>query len=74
MKSIEMIGILSLVGVSAALCQAPPAAAPRTGPGVQAPQDAKYADLIKTCKVPPPAAPGRGGPAKGAAPKGGFFT
>ena len=71
MKSIEMIGILSLVGVSAALCQAPPAAAPRTGPGVQAPQDAKYADLIKTCKVPPPAAPGRGAAAKGGAPKGG---
>jgi len=69
MKSIEMIGILSLVGVSAALCQAPPAA-PRTGPGVQAPQDAKYADLIKTCKVPPPATPGRGGAAKGGPAKG----
>jgi len=69
MKSIEMIGILSLVGASAALCQAP-AAAPRTGPGVQAPQDAKYQDLIKTCKVPPPATPGRGGAAKGGPPKG----
>jgi gluconolactonase len=68
MKSIQMIGILSLVGVSAALCQAP-AGAPRTGPGVQAPQDAKYADLIKTCKVPPPSAPGRGG-AKGGPGKG----
>ncbi len=43
----------------------------RTGPGVQAPQDARYADLIKTCKIPPPA--GRGpaagkGAAKGGAP------
>jgi len=69
MKSIEMIGILSLVGASAALCQAP-AAAPRTGPGVQAPQDAKYQDLIKTCKVPPQPAQGRGGAAKGGPAKG----
>jgi len=69
MKYIEMIGILSLVGASAALCQAP-AAAPRTGPGVQAHQDAKYRDLIKTFKVPPPATPGRGGAAKGGPPKG----
>lgn len=69
MKSTAIIGMLSLAGVSAALCQAPPAAAPRTGPGVQAPQDAKYQDLIKTCKVAPPAAPGRGG-AKGGPAKG----
>ena len=70
MKSIKIVGILSLIGASAALCQAPPAAAPRTGPGVQAPQDAKYQDLIKTCKVPPPVVPGRGGAAKGGPPKG----
>jgi gluconolactonase len=69
MKSTGIIGILSVLGASAALCQAPPAA-PRTGPGVQAPQDAKYQDLIKTCKVAPPAAPGRGG-ARGGPPKGG---
>jgi len=60
--------LLGAIAVSVALSQAPPAA-PRTGPGVQAPQDAKYQDLIKTCKVPPPAAPGRGG-AKGGPPKG----
>jgi gluconolactonase len=58
--------LLGAIAVSVALSQAPPAA-PRTGPGVQAPQDAKYADLIKTCKVPPP---GRGGAAKGGPPKG----
>lgn len=51
--------ILGAVGVSIMLSQQP--AAQRTGPGVQAPQDAKYADLIKTCKTPPPA---RGGGAK----------
>src|SRR3954467_1286161 len=59
--------VLGVLGSSGAFCQAPAPAAPRTGPGVQAPQDAKYADLIKTCKVSPPAAPGRGGAAKGQA-------
>jgi gluconolactonase len=58
--------MLGAFSVSAVLCQQPPAA-PRTGPGVQAPQDAKYADLIKSCKTPPP---GRGGAAKGGAAKG----
>jgi gluconolactonase len=58
--------VLGVLGSSAAFCQAPAAA--RTGPGVQAPQDAKYADLIKTCKVPPP---GRGGAAKGGPAKAG---
>ncbi len=63
--------LLGILGSSAAFCQAPAPAAPRTGPGVQAPQDAKYADLIKTCKVPPPATPGRGGgAAKGGQGKG----
>ena len=63
MKSTRMLAILtSALGALVVLSQTPPAA-PRTGPGVQAPQDAKYADLIKTCKTPPP--PGRGGGAKG---------
>ena len=61
--------LLGAIGVSVVLSQQPPAA-PRTGPGVQAPQDAKYADLIATCKVPPPAAPGRGGSQRGGPPKG----
>lgn len=51
-----------LAGV-AAWSQQPPAA--RTGPGVQAPQDARYADLIATCKTPPPARGGKGAPGKG---------
>lgn len=55
-----LLGLLGSLAVF--LGQAPPAAAPRTGPGVQAPQDAKQPDLLKTCKVPPP---GRGGAAKG---------
>jgi gluconolactonase len=67
MKSTRMLAILtSALGALVVLSQTPPAA-PRTGPGVQAPQDAKYADLIKTCKTPPP---GRGGGAKGGAAKG----
>lgn len=67
MKSTKLFTILlGVLGASAALCQAPPAA-PRTGPGVQSTQDAKLPDLLKTCKVPPP---GRGGAAKGGPGKG----
>lgn len=59
--------ILGAVGVSVMLSQQP--AAQRTGPGVQAPQDAKYADLMKTCKTPPPArGGGKGGPPKAKGP------
>src|SRR5215471_10147624 len=54
--------VFAVAALCAALAQqAPPAL--RTGPGVQAPQDAREADLLKTCKVPPPA--GRGGPGRG---------
>jgi len=43
-----------------------PAAAPQSGPGVQAPADAKYQEWVTTkCKVPPP--PRGGGPGRGAA-------
>jgi gluconolactonase len=45
----------------AAWSQNQPPAAPRTGPGVQANQDAKEPEVLKTCKVPPPAPAGRGG-------------
>jgi sugar lactone lactonase YvrE len=41
----------------------------KSGPGVQAPRDPGYAALIQTCKVPPQARGGGGGP-KGGAPKG----
>jgi gluconolactonase len=60
---------LGALSSAVAFGQAQPAAG-RSGPGVQAPQDAKYQDLIKTCKVPPPPAPGRGGAAKGGPAKG----
>ena len=71
MKPLTMTTILfGALGAVAVFSQGPPPAAPRTGPGVQAPQDAKYADLIKTCKVPPPPPPGRGG-ARGGQAKGG---
>jgi gluconolactonase len=60
---------MGVAGATAALSQTPAPASQRTGPGVQAPQDAKYADLIKTCKVPPPAGRG-GGQGKGKQGKG----
>ncbi len=68
MKLTGIIAILlGAAGVSMMLSQQP--AAQRTGPGVQAPQDAKYADLIKTCKTPPPArGGGKGGPPKAKGP------
>jgi len=70
MKPLTIFATLfAALGTFAVFSQNPPPAAPRTGPGVQAPQDAKYADLIKTCKVPPQAAPVRGG-AKGGPGKG----
>jgi gluconolactonase len=55
-----------------------PAAPLRTGPGVQAANDAKEPEVLATCKVPPPArgggrgragAPGRGGAPAAAGPK-----
>ena len=55
------ITVLAVSTLCAAFAQQPPTL--RTGPGVQAPQDAREADLLKTCKVPPPA--GRGGPGRG---------
>jgi hypothetical protein len=53
--------VTGALGAWAAFCQAPPAAPLRTGPGVQATQDAKQPELLKTCKVPPPPPAGRGG-------------
>ena len=67
MKSTAMIAILLTVFLAVtALSQQP--AGGRSGPGVQAPQDSRYADLIKTCKTAPPARGGRGGQGKGAPP------
>jgi gluconolactonase len=69
----KSIGILAVVfgglGAMAALSQIPPPAGSKSGPGVQAPNDAKEPDVLKTCKVPPPARGGRPpGPRPAAAP------
>lgn len=66
--SAALAGVFAIAGAAVIFSQNPPPAAPRTGPGVQAPQDAKYPDLLKTCKTAPPA---RGGQAKGGGGKGG---
>jgi gluconolactonase len=58
--------IFALAAAIGAQAQAP---APRQGPGVQSAQDAREPDLLKTCKVPPPAGRG-GGPGRGRAPGG----
>jgi gluconolactonase len=69
MKSTRLLATaLGALGAVAAWSQNPPPAGQRTGPGVQAPQDAKYADLIKSCKTAPPAGRGRGGAGRGPAP------
>jgi gluconolactonase len=51
--------VLGVFGAMAAMGQIQPPAGQRQGPGVQAPQDARYPEVIKACKTPPPA--GRGG-------------
>jgi gluconolactonase len=79
MKSTSMLAImLGVAGAMATLSriqsQTPAPAAPRTGPGVQATQDAKEPDVLKTCQTPPPArgggggGQGKGGPGRGPAP------
>jgi gluconolactonase len=74
MKVTGMLTIaLGSFAAMVALSQNPPPAAPRTGPGVQASQDAKEPDVLKTCKTPPPARGGGpgGGQGKGGQGKGG---
>jgi gluconolactonase len=75
MKSKQTLLIAMVVlGAAAAVirAQAPaPAPALRTGPGVQAANDAKEPEVLATCKVPPPArggGRGRGGAGRGAPP------
>lgn len=64
MKSQSLLAVIAgCLGTAVALAQAP-AAPLRQGPGVQAANDARYADTIAKCKVPPPR------PAAGAAPAG----
>jgi len=55
MKSTGMLSVvLAGLGAMAALGQIPTAGL-KTGPGVQAANDSKEPDVLKTCKVPPPA-------------------
>jgi gluconolactonase len=65
----------SLGAIVVVLSQAPLAAqAPngrRTGPGVQAAQDARYPEVIAKCKTPPPAPRGGGAREGGARARGG---
>ena len=63
-----MMGVL---GAAPAWCQIQPPAGQRAGPGVQAAQDSREPDVLKTCKVPPPARGGRGGAGRGPAPAAG---
>ncbi len=63
-----LMGVLN-AGQAWGQIQAP--AGQRTGPGVQAAQDSKEPDVLKTCKVPPPARGGRGGAGRGPAPAAG---
>jgi gluconolactonase len=66
MKSTVMVAVvLGGLGAIAAFGQSPLPAGKTTGPGVQAPRDSKEPELLKTCKVPPPAP---GGPRRGPAP------
>lgn len=82
MRSVGLFAVL-LGGLGGALllqkagAQNPPDAGKKSGPGVQAPADPREADVLKTCKTPPPAPAARGGgggarggPGGGA--KGGF--
>src|SRR5215831_10467296 len=57
--------VMGVLGAAAGLCQTQPPAGPRTGPGVQAPQDAREPEVLKSCKPPPQARGGRGGPGRG---------
>ncbi len=68
MKSIGIVAVVfGGLGAMAALGQIPSPAGLKSGPGVQAANDSKEPDVLKTCKVPPPARGGRG-PARGARP------
>jgi gluconolactonase len=72
MKATGMLTIvIGVLGTGSAWCQIQPPAGQRSGPGVQAAQDSREPDVLKTCKVPPPARGGRGGAGRGPAPAAG---
>lgn len=57
----------ALLGAAVAFAQIQPPNGQRTGPGVQSAQDEREPEVLKTCKVPPPAPAGRGGRGRGPA-------
>jgi gluconolactonase len=60
MKSIGTLAVvLGGLGAMAAWGQSPNPCGRTSGPGVQAPRDSKEPEVLKTCKVPPPAPAGR---------------
>ena len=63
--------IIGVLGAAPAWCQIQPPAGQRSGPGVQAAQDSREPDVLKTCKVPPAPRGGRGGAGRGPAPAAG---
>lgn len=69
MKATGLLAIfIGVFGATAALCQIQPPAGLTSGPGVQAAQDAREPEVLKTCKVPPPAGRGGRGGGRGPAP------
>lgn len=59
MRSTRMLAVVLGLGAMAAWGQIPPPAGLKSGPGVQAAQDSREPEVLKTCKVPPPARGGR---------------
>lgn len=60
MRSTALVAVvLGGLGAMATAGQIQPPAGLKTGPGVQAAQDSKEPEILKTCKVPPPANGGR---------------
>src|SRR5262249_29702335 len=69
MKSTGMLTLaLSVLTAGAGWCQILPPAGLTQGPGVQAPRDSRYANAIKACKTPPPAARPQAAPAPAGTP------
>jgi gluconolactonase len=72
MKTGLLAVAIGVLGAATAWSQIQNPGGRTSGPGVQAAQDSREPDVLKTCKVPPPAGRGgRGGPGRGPAPVAG---
>ena len=70
MKSPTLVTFAAgLLAAATALCQIVPPAGLTSGPGVQSAQDSREPEVLKSCKVPPPAR-GGGGQGRGAEGRG----